>query len=482
MQKRDSSVKILFNRMFLSSRKLKDEVLVAFGLIFVTLLVLVGYLFPGMMSIFEVKGSLPLIIGIGAVIVIIGFMIIIQIIEPVIKISRQAKMIAKGDLTRDIELTREDELGELGAALNEMTSKIRTNVEELKALSKNTDALKEEINNRIAMLSNLMEISNAIAQNAPLNDVVDIALKRCFATRDMTFGGAVLKDRVTNEFKVAYISGPKGDVLISKGIKDIKIPLGQGVLGKAILQQHVVIIDEKTPLTREIEDFKGQFLLKNAVIAPISSKGNAYGLLIAGNDESKFVCSGTDKELLQLVAKHVAIAVLNDLLTKEIERFEITDGLTALFNNAFARNKLNLDIQQAKNFQRTCSFALFHVDRFEELSKDFGHIESEDALIKIAAVLKNSISEDESAARFADHEFALILPEKSKKDSIGLVNEIVKKIEQTFIKESDPRKRLTVTAAVVENPIDGVTADELILKSGVILTEHLEKGGNQVGY
>lgn len=474
---------IRFQKMILSSKKLSTEMLVAFGLIALTLLVFLGYLYPGVASsLFTSRNTLPYVVGIAIVIVILGFIIILQIVEPVIKISHEAKRILGGDLTRRIELTRDDEVGELGNAFNVLTRRIRENIEELQTLSHKTEGLNHEIETRIGAFANLMEISSQIAQKAPLNDVLDTVVKKCLASQRMSFGCIILKDRVTNQFKIQYLSEKKKEILLSKDIKNTKIQLGQGLLGKALLRQNPVIIDSKTPLNQEIEEFKGRFLIRNAVIAPITAKGSAYGLLIAGNDQTDFVCTDTEKELLQLIAKHVAIAALNDVLSKEIERFEVTDSLTGLYNNSYTRNRLNLEIQQAVNSQKPCSFILFDIDHYEEYGETAGHIKAENALIKMAAILKDNIDEEDKVARFADHEFALILSGTNKKEAIQLAKKITKQTEEAFIKEPEIVKHLTVTAAVVENPLDGISAEELILKSGIILADAKEQGGNRVGY
>ena len=54
------------------------------------------------------------------------------------------------------------------------------------------------------------------------------------------------------------------------------------------------------------------------------------------------LCNELERDLLQLVSKHIAIAVLNNFCAQEIGRFEVTDPLTGLFNNAYARNCLPL--------------------------------------------------------------------------------------------------------------------------------------------
>ena len=57
---------IRFHKTILSSKKLSTEVLIAFGLIFLTILVLLGYLYPGVTSsFFASRHSLPYVIAIG---------------------------------------------------------------------------------------------------------------------------------------------------------------------------------------------------------------------------------------------------------------------------------------------------------------------------------------------------------------------------------------------------------------------------------
>ncbi len=472
------------NRAVLSNKYLRQEILIAFCLIMLTLLVFIGYLFPGVSanSWFANRATLPLVIGIIITILMIGFLIIWQIVEPIIRLNREAKMIASGDLTREICLTREDELGELGSSVNALTRRIRENVEELNNLNKKTEVLNDEINNRIVMLSNLMEISNGIAQKAALKDILRIAVEKCFPEQEMSFGCVILKDDQTNEYKIQYLHSAHEEQLNHRGLNAMKISLGIGVLGKAILKQEAIVIDHATKMTREIEDFKGTFLVNNAIISPISSTDNAHGLIIAANERPNYYCTKTQKDLLQLVSKHVAIAVLNEKLSREVEKFKMTDSLTGLYNNSYARSRLGFEVKQAVYTQKTCSFVLMKIDRFKDYLIAFGHIGVEDALLKIAAVFKEYLSADAKAARFAEHEFALVLPSVNKRDAIAIAEDIVKKIAEKFIQEENPARHLTVTAAVVENPLDGRTADDLILRSGIILADTIEQGGNRVGY
>src|SRR3989338_3290210 len=103
---------------------LRHELVFVFALVMIAVLVFLGYLFPGKFSPFELRTYLPHVAGLAIFVIILAFFWIKQmVINPMIKISSEAKKIADGDYTRQIELGREDEIGELGQALNRMTAR-----------------------------------------------------------------------------------------------------------------------------------------------------------------------------------------------------------------------------------------------------------------------------------------------------------------------------------------------------------------------
>ena len=473
-------MKSIFDKKLLSTYTIKNQLGIALGLIGVAFLVFLGYLLPGASSWFENKTLFYVVISIVLFILVLGFLIICHIVEPMVKISQEARFVAEGDLNREIRLFREDEIGQLGAALNRMIHRMKANVEELKNFSQTTETINAEINRRVLTLSNLLEVSNLIAQNAQLKEIVEIGLGKCLSSGIMTFTGLILKDEKTNEYHVFYVSGQKSEELLAQGIRDLKITLGSGVLGKAILKQKPVIIDSQTAMSPEIKEFRKQLAIPNAVLVPVSAQGNMYGLLIAGNDEKNFLCSNAEREFLQLIAKQIAIAHGNAFLRKEFERSDTRDRLTGLFNRAYIDRHLVEEIKRAASFQKPCSLVLIAIDHLEDYRTAFGHLAAEDVLMRLGFLLKETLSGLDQAARFGDHAFVLILPEKNKRCSIEIAEGLRRKIEEFFSPEKDLRKRLTSSFAVTENPVDGASAPELIQKAQELLKTALQQGGNRV--
>ena len=241
-------------------------------------------------------------------------------------------------------------------------------------------------------------------------------------------------------------------------------------------------MDKDIRTSREIDEFRSLFSVRNAVLSPIVSKGNTFGLLIVGNDTPQFQFSTTETELLQLISKQISIAILNDLLTKEVEKLSALDHLTGLYNHSYIHKKLDEAIKNAVRSQQPCSFLLLGVDHFEEYLRSYGHIGAENVLIKVADVLKEKVGQNEKAARFGDHEFAIILPDNNKRQSIQWAEELKRKIEELFSRQEDAVQKLTCALAIAENPLDGNTADELISKCHELLKEVMKRGGNRVIY
>ena len=73
------------------SKTLHTELRISFGLILIAMLVFIGYLFPGVAtSLFGTTKLLHIVVMIALFITAIAFILILQIIEPIVKISNEA--------------------------------------------------------------------------------------------------------------------------------------------------------------------------------------------------------------------------------------------------------------------------------------------------------------------------------------------------------------------------------------------------------
>ncbi|MFA6321021.1 MAG: GGDEF domain-containing protein, partial [Candidatus Omnitrophota bacterium] len=104
---------------------------------------------------------------------------------------------------------------------------------------------------------------------------------------------------------------------------------------------------------------------------------------------------------------------------------------------------------------------------------------AEEALRKMAKVIKDNMVPVGKAARIAGDEFAILLLEKNKNESFLIADEIRKKIEAANFSKLG-NISLTVSGGLSENPLDGATSDELFKKATDLLREARASGKNRV--
>lgn len=466
-----------FKKLSLVPAGLRYKFLIAFILmsiipLFICVYLATNYIFPNTTSIWDIS----LVIFITIIISLLGFKVARDIVAPIVDIALHAKVIAKGDLSHQIEIEREDEIGELGATLNILTRRIRENMDELKSYSERTKDINIEISKKVLVLSSLLQIGNLISQGAPLDEVLNLIIDKLAQVGDGYTAFLMLVE--------------EGDILTmnanynlkQEGLKTLKLKIGVGLLGKAVSDVKTLVFDRRSKPSKDSEAFFEMFELKNCILSPVTAHGKVVGILSLGNDVSDFEFKEDDVELLKLFSKQIAIAIENEVLTKRARELAIKDELTGLYNEKFICNRLEEEIKRAVLYQRPCSFAIFNIDDFNIYRDVNGELAAEEVIKKIGKIIEANVTEVDRIGRLSGDEFAAVLPEKNKRQANSLVEALRQRIEALGVAggEGYPRKFVTVSVGVSENPIDGVTADDLIKKAKSSLGEAKLRGKNVV--
>ncbi len=416
--------------------------------------------------------TVPIIIFIA----IIGFFVIKEVFDRIISVSAEARLIAAGDISRRLEIGHPDEVGDLSEALNQMTQNIRNNMDELKTYSEKTTEINLEIQRRVLVLSSLLQISSLISQGAKLEDILKITVEksRLLAHSDAAY--LLFREEKEETFSMRIADGVNSQYLLK-----IKAEPQEYLFDNVIHKIKPLILDKHNVLPGNLAvSFYEKFKLKNTLALPIYLRGRVTGILGVGNTRETFLYRKDDIELLDIFAKQVAIAVENDILVHRLEKLEIKDALTGLYNEAFIHNRLKEEIKRAITYQRPCAFVVLDLDNFKKFHQSFGSLQAEATLKRVASLIRDSVSDIDRVARSGDDDFAVVLPEKNKRKAQDIAEEIRKKIEFTFSEEQDIAKRLTLSGGVSENPLDGIDAEELISKAKERLRLAKTQGKNKI--
>ena len=467
----------LFKRMSLAPKGLRYKLIIAFSLMSIIPLLACAYIiFSYILPLVGEFISIAAIVVFSVIIAVLGLILAKGLVDPVIDMAIDAKMIANGEFNKEISVSSQDELGVLGESINTMTQKIRFNLDELKSFGQRTKELNIEIHKKVLALSSLLQIGDMVSSgSADLDAVLELSVQKVAMIIEGGFCVFYMIPRSdSREFIPRAHSNLHEDALL-----DIVIKKGEGLLGKIMEDGTFTVVDKTTKVTKLLEEFKNSYKISNMIAVPISSGTKDFGLLLVGNRQEDYRYKTDDIDLVKVFAKQITIAIENDIWIKKSEELSIKDDLTDLYNKGYILSRLDEEIRRAIFYQRPCSFIVFNIDNFKSMLEARGELAAEEVIKKVARILKDNTTPVGKAARIGGDEFAMLLPEKNKKEAAHIAEDLRKKIEAANFSR-DGKITVTVSGGVGENPLDGSTQEEVFKKAMELLKNAKSMGKNRV--
>ena len=467
-------------RLTLMPRGLKEKLLVAFSLMSVMPLlvlgyVIVNYVFPHLKSI----GDLSIVVSLVVFIALLGWMVARSLVAPVVKLSAQAQAIAAGDLEQQADAAAPDEVGSLGSAINQIAQQVRENMSQLRVYGEQTKHLNLEINRRVLALSDLLQVINLITQSAKIEEIIRFILEKLSQVEENEFSCLLEGPREDETFLIRAASGAD-----SKQVQNLQGARVSGPwLARAIKEKRTMILvdaEHVSPTTREmVQQLLG---MRNGSFQPLFSMGQTVGVLVCANRREGFVYREEMVDLLKIFGKQMALAIENDLLSKRAEGLKVIDELTGLYTAGYMKSRMEEEVRRAMCYHRPCSLVVLNVDDFQRIQKLHGALAAEGVLHQVGKLLSSQASEVDRVGRLGPDEFVVILPEKNKREAIEWAQSICRLVGGASFRNGPDviSRSVTVSGGVSENPLDGRTAEELLKKANTATQLAKAKGKNRI--
>jgi diguanylate cyclase (GGDEF)-like protein/PAS domain S-box-containing protein len=155
----------------------------------------------------------------------------------------------------------------------------------------------------------------------------------------------------------------------------------------------------------------------------------------------------------------------------------ITDMLTGLLDREgfflFAGQQLRIAIRN--NLQVALLFA--DMDNLKAINDEFGHAEGDRALIDVAQILKNSVRESDTVARFGGDEFVVFLTGSTTTGMKQMVAKNIEKELDTFNTSKSRNYQLSISIGLALHDLEHPSSlDELLSRADNSMYEHKKKG------
>jgi len=253
-----------------------------------------------------------------------------QIFEPMERLRAGAERIGGGDLSHRIDIARQDEVGQVAAAFNEMVVRLREREDQLTARTAALAAevaerkrAEEEIKRRGEELEALREISLAITAQLELDELLQNVVERGCRLLNVGAGGVYLVDETRGDLTLTVSHG------FAKDYTGTRLTPGEGIAGKVLQSGALLAVDDYRHWEGQAPDWETESL--TAVLGvPLKRGGQVVGVLNFSETAQARSFDEHDVWLATLFANQAAIAIQNArLFQAEQEQRELAEALEA---------------------------------------------------------------------------------------------------------------------------------------------------------
>ena len=169
---------------------------------------------------------------------------------------------------------------------------------------------------------------------------------------------------------------------------------------------------------------------------------------------------------------------LEELLAK-VELQSITDPLTRLYNRRYVETVLEKELAEWKRYMSPMACLMVDVDHFKNINDRYGHETGDSVLKELAALLKHSLREADTVARWGGEEFLILLPRTEKDDAFVTALKTLRAISGWRFGQI-PDLRVTVSIGVATAGGNTDTPVRLVRAADLALYEAKNRGRNRV--
>jgi diguanylate cyclase (GGDEF)-like protein len=263
-------------------------------------------------------------------------------------------------------------------------------------------------------------------------------------------------------------------------VKEVRLPLGEGVAGKVALEQKPLIIPDVSKCDfsyKQVDGITG-FVTRSIVCVPLVFGGKTLGVIEVVNPRN---LKRNPLPLLSIIAEYAAIAVDNMRCYREIQNLAIHDDLTGLYNTRHLYRVLSDIVAAAEAGRDPFSIIFMDIDNFKHVVDTYGHLKGSQAIQEVARTLLECLEAPAFGVAYGGDEFVAVLPGYNKSQAFQKAEEIRARMKRTvYLADHGHKVSLRASFGVAAFPDNATNVTALLASADRAMFEIKKKGKDAV--
>lgn len=341
---------------------------------------------------------------------------------------------------------------------------LKMELEEFKNLTskriRNLEEEKKQLGRSLAMLYNVVEISNYINSFISKENLIQLI----------------------NDMIIGVLGATHSTIyLVENGklnVKATNVVHENNVLSEDIIS---MMKDGEIHLTNSINPLSECAVnsIHSRMGIPIKVGDKLIGYVVAEHTHYEFF-SEDHKIFVNTIANQIGIAIENSILYRKLQVYAKMDPLMGVYNRRSFFEIVEEKISRNKNTNKY-AIVMMDLDNFKIINDTLGHQFGDEVLIHISSILKNSLAKEEVIGRYGGEEIIIFVPDGSDFNKVfNKINKIREVISTNKIKKDNIVKGVTSSFGIGFALNKNRNLSEVIKEADEMLYKAKNNGKNRV--
>lgn len=318
----------------------------------------------------------------------------------------------------------------------------------------------QETDTRIC-LSSLAGIEQEIASAGSLPRLITGLMERIGSIFEPVAGFLMLADPDTSEL---VCKGTVGGA--ASTFRDRRIPMSEGVTGWICRNGRPALVSDvaRDPRFSNMLDTVTGLKTRSVIGVPLKADEKTVGVIELINRHNGQPFTEPDLQLLSVIAGIASLALEREFYLQALDRLSRIDHLTGVENRRSFDSLLAVEAERCRRHSTLLSVLRVDIDAFTHLNDTYGRPAGDRVLRACAEILKANVRKIDTVARHGGDEFAVLMPNTSKKQAEVVKTRILEAVERHNRESAFTPFRVTIQIHSAGPEGFGDTIDEHVLE------------------